>query len=117
MKIRTFFAIASTLVLLVTAMGTVPAMAASGAVVQVPLGGTSTISTGEFTPSGDPAQLESPSGDDEVSPDSYNGTIVNRSLSQGVGNSVSVNSGKKAKSNPTFNTGFEGLNHYQQRYA
>ena len=33
------------------------------------------------------------------------------------GNGVSVNSGKKAKSNPTFNTGFEGLNLYQQRYA
>jgi hypothetical protein len=28
-----------------------------------------------------------------------------------------VNSGKKAKSNPTFNFGFEGLNHYQQRYS
>jgi len=28
-----------------------------------------------------------------------------------------VNSGKKAKSNPQFNTGFEGLNLFQQRYA
>lgn len=28
-----------------------------------------------------------------------------------------MNSGKKAKSNPTFVTGFEGLNHYQQRYS
>ena len=28
-----------------------------------------------------------------------------------------MNSGKKAKSNPTFNSGFEGLNHYQQRYS
>src|SRR5581483_12363408 len=31
--------------------------------------------------------------------------------------SASVSSGKKAKSNPTFNFSFEGLNHYQQRYA
>ena len=50
-------------------------------------------------------------------PGPYPGTIVDRSLSQGAGNGVSVNSGKKAKSNPTFNTGFVGLNHYQQRYA
>ena len=35
----------------------------------------------------------------------------------GRGNGVSVNSGKKAKSNPQFKTGFEGLNFYQQRYA
>ncbi len=28
-----------------------------------------------------------------------------------------MNSGQKAKSNPTFNSGFEGLNHYQQRYS
>ena len=28
-----------------------------------------------------------------------------------------MNSGKKAKSNPQFNSGFEGLNHYQQRYS
>jgi hypothetical protein len=27
------------------------------------------------------------------------------------------NSGKKAKSNPQFNSGFQGLNHYQQRYS
>src|SRR5439155_6284099 len=47
----------------------------------------------------------------------YPGIIVNRSLSKGTGNGVSVNSGKKAKSNPQFNTGFEGLNHYQQRYS
>src|SRR5436189_3184430 len=43
--------------------------------------------------------------------------MVDRSLSGGVGHGPSVNSGKKAKSNPTFVTGFEGLNHYQQRYS
>ena len=30
---------------------------------------------------------------------------------------MSVTSGKKAKSNPRFNVGFEGLNLFQQRYA
>src|SRR5207247_10559714 len=53
----------------------------------------------------------------EEGPDACNGTIVDRSLSTGVGNGASVQSGKKAKSNPQFNTGFEGLNFYQQRYA
>src|SRR5439155_10356849 len=50
-------------------------------------------------------------------PDAYPGSIVDRSLSNGSGHGVSVNSGKKAKSNPQFVSGFEGLNHYQQRYA
>src|SRR5207249_4306871 len=50
-------------------------------------------------------------------PAAYQGTIVNRSNSNGTGKGVSVKSGSKAKSNPQFNTGFEGLNHYQQRYA
>ena len=30
---------------------------------------------------------------------------------------VATTTGKKAKSDPTFNFGFEGLNHYQQRYS
>src|SRR5207247_10048482 len=33
------------------------------------------------------------------------------------GRGSSVNSSLKAKSNPEFNVGFEGLNHYQQRYT
>ena len=45
------------------------------------------------------------------------GTIVDRSLSHGNSHGASVSSGKKAKSNPTFKNGFEGLNLFQQRYA
>jgi hypothetical protein len=82
---------------------------------------TSSPQTGHYKPSGDtdvtqaefPGQIDEPDG----SPGPYPGIIVNRSLSKGVGKGVSVNSGKKAKSNPQFNTGFEGLNHYQQRYS
>jgi hypothetical protein len=93
---------------------------AGRAASQVPLSGTGTPQTGDFVPSGDtdvtqvefPAQTESEGG-----PAAYEGAIVNRSLSTGVGQGASVNSGKKAKSNPTFKFGFEGLNHYQQRYA
>ncbi|HEY4753666.1 MAG TPA: hypothetical protein VIH37_10285, partial [Candidatus Limnocylindrales bacterium] len=47
----------------------------------------------------------------------YGGTITDRSLSHGTGHGASVTGSTKAKSNPTFVTGFEGLNHYQQRYS
>src|SRR6266446_8194700 len=96
-------------------------LAASSALAQqIPIAGTAAPQTGDFTPSGDsdltqaefPGQVDTDSG-----PGPYPGTIVNLSLSTGTGHGVSVNSGKKAKSNPSFNTGFEGLNLYQQRYA
>src|SRR5947199_8906873 len=96
------------------------APAAQAVTRSVALSGTSSAQTGSFTPSGDgdvtyaefPGQLDEPDG-----PGPFPGSIVNRSLSQGVGSGPSVNSGKKAKSHPQFNTGFEGLNFYQQRYA
>jgi len=86
---------------------------------QIPAAGTSAPQTGNFVPSIDsllglpefPGQLDTDAG-----PAAYNG-IIDRSLSTGVGNGVSVNSGKKAKSNPELKTSFEGLNHYQQRYS
>jgi hypothetical protein len=84
---------------------------------QIPVSGTGSAQTGDFTPSGagDVTQDEFPTGgESEQGPDPYNGTI---SFSTGAGGGPSVNSGKKAKSNPTFNFGFEGLNHYQQRYS
>jgi hypothetical protein len=55
--------------------------------------------------------------DTDAGPGPYPGSIVDLSRSNAPGNGVSVNSGRKAKSNPAFNTGFQGLNHYQQRYA
>jgi len=89
---------------------------AARAATQVPLGGTGSPQTGDFTAwNGEATQDEFPSGEDtEEGPDPYDGTI---SLSSGTGGGPSVNSGKKAKSNPTFNSGFQGLNHYQQRYS
>jgi hypothetical protein len=83
----------------------------------VPLSGTGSPQTGDFTPSGTGLQDEFPAGDEDSGPDAFTGDIVDRSLSTGHGNGASVSSGKKAKSNPTFNFGFEGLNHYQQRYS
>jgi hypothetical protein len=104
-------------VLAVAAVMTVAIGSASaGGSTQIALGGTGSPQTGDFTPSGGAVtQDEFPTGGEtEEGPDPYNGTI---SLSTGSGGGVGVDSGKKAKSNPTFNTGFEGLNHYQQRYA
>src|SRR5262249_28260244 len=82
----------------------------------VALDGTNSPQTGDFTPSdSDSTQAEFPQGDDaDTGPDPTAGTI---SFSTGTGSGASVNSGKKAKSNPMFNFGFEGLNHYQQRYS
>jgi hypothetical protein len=94
--------------------------AASSGTRQVSLATTGTPQTGGFTPYTDLGgpQIEFPGQmDSDEGPGPYPGSIVNRSLSGGPGNGASVNSGKKAKSNPTFNTGFEGLNFYQQRYA
>ena len=89
--------------------------ASAGASTQIHLSGTGSPQTGDFTPSADGVtQDEFAGGDDEEGPDPFNGTI---SLSTGAGGSVGVNSDQKAKSNPTFDAGFEGLNHYQQRYS
>ena len=120
MKIRTFFAFASTLFLLISAVGTVPAVAASGTTRTISLGATVAVGTGDFTGSNaDLGQTEFPGQVDNAdgSPGPFPGTIVDRSLSNHSSNGVSVNSGKKAKSNPAYNTGFEGLNLFQQRYA
>jgi hypothetical protein len=91
------------------------AAGASGGASQVALSGTGAPQTGAFTPSGGGGTEFT--GNSEDGPDPYSGNIIDRSLSTGPGKSASVNSGKKAKSNPTFNFGFEGLNHYQQRYS
>src|SRR5512138_3189727 len=68
MKIRKILAFASTLVLLVTAIGTMPAWAAAGVVTQVPISGTGSLSTGDFAPSGnaDVTQAEYPGQGDEA---------------------------------------------------
>jgi len=106
------------LALLVSALAfTASSALSSGA--QVPLAGTGSPQTGDAPPSGDgdATQVEFPTTDqDGTGAYVYDG-VIDRSLSSGVGNGVSANSGKKAKSNPQLNLSFEGLNHYQQRYA
>jgi hypothetical protein len=84
----------------------------------VPRVGTGGPQTGEFTPSGPgditDEEFAGEGQEEEEGPDPFNGTI---SLSTGAGQGPSTNSAEKAKSNPQFNIGFEGLNHYQQRYS
>src|SRR6516162_8904522 len=100
----------------VAALTVWPVSAAMAGSPQIPLSGTGSPQTGAFTPSGaGVTQDEFPTGDDNAQgPDPYNGTI---SISTGAGNGPSVSSGPKAKSNPVFDFGFTGLNHYQQRYS
>jgi len=121
MKFQKAFALLTVLFMLGSTLGVAPVAAAGGGTRLIPSGGTTSPQTGDYTPSGDtdltkaefPGQLDEADG----GPGPYPGTIVNRSLSQGAGNGVTVKSGKKAKSNPSFNAGFEGLNLFQQRFA
>jgi hypothetical protein len=109
--------------LVLSALATVSVHAAplqSSAASQISRTGTGSPQTGEAPPSGDGDVTQAEfvgEVDGEEGVDPYSGNIIDRSLSHGTGHGASVNSGKKAKSNPTFNSGFEGLNLYQQRYA
>jgi hypothetical protein len=93
-------------------------VATAGGSQQIPIAGTGVAQTGPFTPSGENGVLEGiPQQEDDLGPEAFDGSIVNKSLSQGVGGGASTPSTGKAKSSPTVNTSFEGLNFYQQRYA
>jgi hypothetical protein len=114
-----FFAIA--LCALTASAGTaIGSPAAAGRLI--PLAGTGSIQTGSFTPSGAGDVTDEEfvgEGDDEgEGSEAFDGTVPGGvSLSKGHGIGLPVSSSKKAKSNPQFQFGFEGLNHYQQRYA
>jgi hypothetical protein len=96
--------------------GTATGASASGTLI--PRAGTGSPQTGSFTPSADGFSFEEEfvgEGEEEgEGPNPFGGTI---SLSPGTGHGPSIHSANRAKSNPQFNMGFEGLNFYQQRYA
>jgi hypothetical protein len=98
-------------------LATAPSTALAAVTRSVVLTGTSSPSTGGFTPSGAADVTEFPEQEDEADTPSYPGTITDRSLSRGSGTGPLVNGSRKAKSKPVFNGGFEGLNLFQQRYA
>ena len=101
---------------LTASAGTATGASASGSLV--PRVGTGSPQTGAFSPSGSGDVFDEEFADEGQEegegPNPYGGAI---SLSTGTGSGASINSAKKAKSNPQFNTGFEGLSFYQQRYA
>jgi hypothetical protein len=108
--------------MLLTSMLTIAPVAvlatSAGVISHIPRAGTGGPETGDFDPSSGASDVEFPGkAEDEEGAAAYNG-VIDRSLSGGhAANGVSVNSGIKAKSSPTFKIGFEGLNHYQQRYT
>ncbi len=115
MKLALLAVLALAVCVLTASAGTATGASAAAASL-VPLAGTGSPQTGGFTPS-DGATDEEFAGEGEdagTGPDPYSGTI---SLSTGSGQGDSVTSARKSKSNPEFDFGFEGLNHYQQRYA
>ena len=113
---RTKLALLAVLALAVVALTASAGTATGASASAVPRTGTGSPQTGDFTPSGagGVTQDEFPSGDGDQGPDPFNGTI---SLSTGAGGGPTVGSVKKQKSSPNFDFGFEGLNHYQQRYS
>jgi hypothetical protein len=86
----------------------------------VPRVGTGSPNTGAFTPSGagdvTDEEFADEGSEEGAGPNPFAGSI-SLSTSGGKGHGSSVESSSKAKSNPQFNFGFEGLNHYQQRYS
>jgi hypothetical protein len=99
------------------AIGGSPAVSAGGTST-VSIAGTGSPQTGEFTPSGtNDVNDQELTVDGDQGPAAFQGSIVNRSFSSGPGKSASTAGGQKAKSNPTVDMSFEGLNHYQQRYS
>ena len=109
-----YLAAIALVVSLIGASAASPAIADSGVTRQIALAGTGSPVTAD-APAGDATTgLEFPAIENETSPDAFNGTI-DRSLSRGSGSGIVTATAKKAKSNPTVDTSFEGLNHYQQR--
>src|SRR5262249_48964316 len=111
-KLALLAACAAAAGLLTASAGTATGASAASS---VPLAGTGSPQTGPFSPWDGTGGDEFAGAAGEEGPDAYGGNIVDRSLSTGPGNGASASGGKKAKSNPTFDFGFQGLNHYQQR--
>ncbi len=92
----------------------------TGTTRTITLGGAVSPQTGAFTPSGahDVTQDEFDGSSDDAGVNTpYPGMITSHSTTKNSGTGAAVSSGKKAKSNPSVNTSFDGINHYQSRYA
>lgn len=121
MHTRRILAALAALTLLTSLLTIAPAavLATGGVTRSVSIAGTGGPRTGA-APVGDPVtDVEFAGGaEDDEGDDVYTGDIFNRTISsKHGGKAVAVPSATKVKSNPIFKTGFEGLNHYQQRYS
>ena len=86
---------------------------ASPGISQVPRAGTGSPVSGATSDGINGPEFAN--DEDEADTPAFDGTI---SLSDGgTGPGASSGNGPRAKSDPSFNNGFEGLNHYQQRYS
>ena len=91
----------------------------------VGLGGSGSPQTGAFTPSGasDVTDVEFPDGmDSGAGPSAFTGTITARSLSRRGGDrddqsGAHGDEGDRGIDAPRFVNGWEGLNHFQQRFS
>jgi hypothetical protein len=93
---------------------------ASARISRVPLSGTGAPKIRTYIPpsNSDFSQQEfQPQLDSPASPGTYQGVIVNRSLSDSSGRGVSERSHGELDEDREFGTGFEGLNFFNQRYA
>jgi hypothetical protein len=112
---------------LVGGVAAAPAAADSGVTRQVALAGTGSPATGD-APAGVSTGPEFPAQQNEGAAPEFGGTI-NPSFSRNSGNdgqgsqngnndgNNNNSDGNAARSNPTLNSSFEGLNLFQQRYA
>ena len=127
MRVRRLMTSLATLGLLCSLMALAPATAgaaSTGSARTITRVGTGSATTGSFTPSDVPdtspfveEELPGDEGgaDADAGPDPFDGSI---SLSSGhAQHGASAPSAARAKSDPAFRFGFEGLNHYQQRYS
>jgi hypothetical protein len=121
MKMRKLCAICSTLVMLVSLLGAVPASAQSGVTRQIPAGGTTSIKTmltGTDTGVQQPEFREGSEEDDgggsfnRPRPGFKNGKFPKKPL-----DAPTVSSSAVAGSNPELGLSFNGMNHRQQRLA
>ena len=101
-------------------------LAVSPAGARSTAGGRSIAASGLTSPQGgflgsDTAGVQNPEfvgeSEGDEGPTAFGGTIVNRSFSKHGVSGASTKSAGKAKSNPTQNLTFAGLNHRQQRLA
>ena len=103
------------LVSLVAVSAASPAIAGSGVTKQIALAGTGSFITGE-APSDGVVGPEFPAMEDESEIPDFTGSIPGSTV-RGNGNATVTATAKKAKSTPTVDKSFEGLNLFQQRYA